>query len=179
MARSLIVITHGSTESQADIENRLEAVDSKDALSKLAAYLESLVAGFKDGVVEVAAGDAVRASGTFTFDTLAADDTIVINGVTLTAKESPAGESQFGLGADDDEAAENAAAKINAHSSALLSGLVTASAASGVVTVTVKQPGKMGNCVTLSATGGATASGARATGGAGTLVTHARGQVAD
>lgn len=98
----------------------------------------------------------VAASGTLTLSSASGTVGGVINGVTVTVTAS---------GGDTTTAAAVAAA-INASSDALISGLVTATSALGVVTVTTAVTGKMGNAVTLAASGtGVTASGARLTNG--------------
>lgn len=92
----------------------------------------------------------IQATGTVTFSSLAADDTVTINGVIFTAKVSPSGTNQFALGADDTAAAANFAAKINASALAHIVSVVTATSALGVVTLTSVQPGLGGNNYTLA-----------------------------
>jgi phage tail sheath gpL-like len=77
-----------------------------------------------------------------------AADTFTIGGVVLTAASSPSGESQFALGASATAAGANLAAAINAHSK--LAGLVSASAATGVVTITLLVGGRIGELITLA-----------------------------
>lgn len=178
MARTTISIEH-SVESQKDIENLFEHTDSKFIGGRLAAFFDALTAGFKRGNLRIAAGDAVRASGTITFSSFAADDVVTVNGVTFTAKVSPAGAQQFALGASDAIAAANLTAKINASALALVTGVVTAAnTSSGVTTLTAVQPGLTGNCITIAISARGSVSGARLTGGAGAEVAHAFGQVA-
>lgn len=112
-------------------------------------------------------GQAVAASGTFTLDTVIATDAISISGVTFTAVASGATGNQFNVGADDTETAENLAAAINASVTALVTGVVTATSADEVVTVSAVTKGLSGNAITIeSADATITASGARLTGGA-------------
>jgi phage tail sheath gpL-like len=112
----------------------------------------------------------VQASGTVTFSSLVADDTVTINGVVFTAKASPSGTNQFGLGANDTAAAANLAAKINASALAGIVNVVTATSALGVVTLTAVQPGLAGNAVTIaiSAHGSVSGSGRLTSGTDGT-----------
>lgn len=112
----------------------------------------------------------IQATGTITFSSLAADDTVTVNGVIFTAKVSPSGANQFALGADDTAAAANFAAKINASAIAKIVNVLTATSALGVVTLTAVQPGLEGNCNTtaISAHGSVSGSGRLASGTDGT-----------
>lgn len=109
--------------------------------------------------------DAAQASGTFTFASIAAGNTLTINGVVFTAESSGAGANQFNIGSSDTEAAANAAASINASASPLVNEFVTATSALGVITVTAINPGVEGNDVTITGGTHVTASGVRLTGG--------------
>lgn len=112
-------------------------------------------------------GQATAASGTFTLASVVATDVCSINGVNFTCVASGATGNQFNVGADDDETATNLAAAINASVTALVTGVVTASASGDVVTVTAVQKGLVGNSIAIaSADATITVSGARLTGGA-------------
>lgn len=113
----------------------------------------------------------VQANGTVTFSAAAtANDTILVNGVTFTAKASGAGANEFNIGVSATASATNLAASINASVTALVAGYVTASSALGVVTVTSAFYGKGGNQATIAegvdAGSVISVSGARLTGGA-------------
>ncbi len=102
----------------------------------------------------------VAASGTFTFTGGASPGTMTttINGVAVTATG----------GASDTATAVAVAAAINASTDALVSGLVSATSALGVVTLTAigSAIGKSGNAITTAASGtGAAADQVRLTGG--------------
>jgi phage tail sheath gpL-like len=144
-------------------------------------HLQALASGNAKGTLYTHTGsaDPVAASGTITLASVAADDTIVIGGVTLTAKASPSGEAQFSQAGTNTEDAAALAAKINAHST--LSQVITASSLNAVVTVTAKQRGVIGNFITMAQTGGTMTLSAAAlaggTGGATTVaVSHAFGE---
>lgn len=111
---------------------------------------------------------AVAASGTLTVAAggSTAAQTCSIAGVTFTAVASGATGNQFNVSATAATQATNMASAINA--SASLAGIVTASAVSGVVTITAAQKGKLGNGIAISAgtLSNVTASGALLTGGA-------------
>lgn len=98
----------------------------------------------------------LAAAGTITLVSGSGTITAIINGVSIAITWAT----------DDTVSAALLAAAINASSNALVTGLVTATSALGVCTINAALLGKMGNAVLLSATGtGATASGARLTGG--------------
>lgn len=109
--------------------------------------IHALEQGANIGVLTFNIG-AVAASGTITLSSFVADDTVAVAGVTLTGKASPSTDVQFAIGADDTATAANLAACINAKST--LSPFLLATSALGVVTVTSKIPGLIGNKVTLA-----------------------------
>lgn len=104
----------------------------------------------------------VKASGTITIASGSGTITGTINGVGLAITWAT----------NDWNSASLLAAAINASSNALVSGFVTATSSTNVVTVTAVRGGLPGNAITLAASGtGATASGARLTAGAETTKT--------
>lgn len=110
-----------------------------------------------------------RASGTVTVLPAlpAPGDTVVLNGIPLTAVAGAPAVDQFTIGGDEFTTAANIATAINAPANSF-DGFVSASSG-GTDTVTIKAvvPGAAGNLVTLSTTGGAmVASGATLAGGA-------------
>lgn len=164
MAKSLIVITH--EDSSADMQKYLiaETGNRFQAGQKLMAYIRGLMGGAKSASVYIGE-TAVQASGTVTLSSHVATNTVTINGVAFTCMASGATGNQYNVGADDTATADNLAAAINASSTALVSGYVTASAASGVVTVTAVRPGLAGNMFTLAISANGSVSGAKLTGG--------------
>lgn len=135
--------------------------------------LENFIKGIKSGLInancEQITDDTalVRASGTITVASIQADDTITINGVTLTGKSSPSGESQFDSDGSDTVVATAIKNCINANSS--LTGIVSASSSLGVVTVSAYVKGLIGNSITLASSNGTrlAVSAARLAGGTG------------
>lgn len=109
----------------------------------------------------------VRASGTVTVATIIAADTITINGTVLTSSATPSGEAQFLSTGSDTVVAAAVVACIIANSN--LTGIVTASSALGVVTVSAYVKGLIGNAVTLASSNGTrlAVSAARLASGAG------------
>lgn len=143
--------------------------------NRCASFVQSVVSGNElamsstvpPQIVIMIQENKVRATGTFTFATVIATNTILINGVTFTCVASGAGANQFNVGGTDTLTAAAAAAAINASVTALVSGYVTATSALGVVTVQAVFYGLSGNQCTISSPNGTiTASGARLTAGA-------------
>lgn len=86
------------------------------------------------------------ASGTITVDTNPAPgDTATVNGVALTAVAGAPVGAQFQIGGTTDDTATNLAQAIE-----LNVGVVTASAATNVVTITARASGTAGNAITLA-----------------------------
>lgn len=139
----------------------LDKSNAKATLQGLLNLLHKAIGGGEQMSIQVVLG-AVKASGTFTLDTVVATDAVSINGVSFACVASGATGNQFNIGADDDGTATNLAAAINASSTALVSGYVTASASGAVVTVTAARAGLQGNAIAIaSADATITASGAR------------------
>jgi phage tail sheath gpL-like len=135
----------------------LADTDAQPSLARLKNQLKRLQEGAVTTAVTVKARNtAVAATGTVTCSSTAGTLTTTINGVAINAT----------AGGDDPASATAIAAAINASTNALVKNVVTASAASAVVTITSVMPGVLGNCITLASSGtGVTASGARLTGG--------------
>lgn len=144
------------------------ASNPKEYLVKLINFLKGVESGNYHASIKSLTDDTAlaNASGTITCATVLADDTVTINGVTLTGKSSPSGESQFDSDGSDTVVATAIAACINANSS--LTGIVTATSSGAVVTVTASQSGLMGNAITLASSGATLAvSAARLASGTG------------
>jgi hypothetical protein len=94
----------------------------------------------------------VTATAALTFANIAANDTITIAGCVFTWKASASTESEVTIGADADGCGTNLAAKVNAHSK--LVGLVTATNASGTVTVSYLVPPRIAVLMLLDTSDG-------------------------
>lgn len=152
MANSKFVLVVTTQESAQAVKDKflLAAQSPVRALNNIARYLEQMVGGFTSSSTVVLT-TAVAATGTVTFSSIANNDTVTINGRVYTAKTSGAsGLQQFNIGGSDTAAATNLAAAINADTSTLVKGVLTASAATTVVTVTAVTPGVAGNGLTLA-----------------------------
>lgn len=125
--------------------------------SKALNNAENIIRGIKSGSLQgsvdvhyVAASPvAASASIAVVYANVDADDTVTVCNVVLTAKASGAnGTTQFDKETDATVTAENLADCINANTT--LSKIVSASAASGTVTVTSLVKGVIGNALALS-----------------------------
>lgn len=145
---ALLKVTFKTNKSQAQLEDDVlaPANDPNRQAQKLVTHLHKLVSGSTSGEIEVNVSP-VQASGTLTLDTVVEDDTCVVAGVTLTAKDTPSTNVQFEVGADDEETATNLAGIINAHPT--ISTYVSASASGAVVTITAVEYGVTGNLIGL------------------------------
>lgn len=148
----------------------------------VANYLEAAVAGLRKCSfdLQVNSGTAVAASGTIAFSGIStANDTILVNGVTLTAVASGAVNNQWNVKTTAALQAAEVVRAVNASTTALVSGsviatltstaTVTFTAAEVVGGVMTAHAGILGNAITIAKgtdTGSVmTVSGARLTGG--------------
>lgn len=136
--------------------NRAIAERIKQYLERVATGTEGAESSSQAPAINVQVqGSEVLASGTATFsNACTANDTILINGVTFTAKASGAAANEFNVGANAYASASNFAAAVNASVSSLVSGYVTAAAVSGapnsVTTITSAFYGLSGNQATIA-----------------------------
>jgi hypothetical protein len=166
--------------TDAPIVPALTGTDARDKAINVSKIIERLSAGLINGSFDLMA-DAVRASGTITIDysKIAADDTVVIAGTTFTCKASGAnGTTQFNKATSATVTAANLVTAINANTTT--SKYIYAESNAGVVTVTCKQAGTIGNTLTLAKTENVTdaitlSAAAFASGTNGTLTTNAFG----
>lgn len=166
-----ITLTHGNEQMQT-IKDKLLLASSVPRRQFVAMrnFFHALVGVDRaaKAVVQVNSGDAVSATGTITLSSLVASDTITVGAEVFTSSATPTGNNQFLSTGGDTAVAAAAAAKISAHPN--LSPYISASAASGVITVTCTVPGKIGNHVPIAISahgsvsgGGKLASGTNAT----------------
>jgi hypothetical protein len=166
--------------TDAPIVPALTGTDARDKAINVSDIIKRLSAGLINGTFDLMA-DAVRASGTITIDysKIAADDTVVIAGTTFTCKASGAnGTTQFNKVTNATATAASLVTAINANTTT--SKYLSATSALGVVTVTCKQAGTIGNTLALAKTENVTdaitlSAAAMASGTNGTLTTNAFG----
>lgn len=185
--QTVITITHSAAVAVNSLKHQLlqSTTNAKREINELVNFMSGVSANASDKFacsldVQVNAGGAVAASGTIAFSGVStAGDTIVINGVTLTAVASGAVNNQWNVKASAALQAAEVIRAINASSTALVSGAVIASltstatvtltAAAQVAGVMTAYPGVLGNAITIAKGTDAgsvmTVSGARLTGG--------------
>src|SRR3990167_4003496 len=141
---------------------RARSVSGAEDMAAYGRFFEALATGFKAGdiVVDIHRGTTnaapVAASGTITLATCAADTIIEINGVEFVALASGTAvvaNNEFVISGTDTADATALKNAINASTSAGIAGVVTATSALGVVTVTASKKGVIGNGVTIKAGG--------------------------
>ena len=162
----LSVILISNSEAAADIKRLIQAPQDNFMQEgvKLGEYLRALQGGIRSAKLTIGT-NAVQATGTITLSSFVATDTITINGVVFTCVASGATGNQFNVGGSDTLTAAAAAAAINASVTALVSGYVTATSATNVITITTVKPGLLGNMCTLAISAHGSVSGAKLTGG--------------
>jgi hypothetical protein len=126
-------------------------------INRLLRLFRGIAGGVIRAQIDALAG-ATQASGTLTLSSVVSTNTCVVGLVTYTAG------TDFAVGASDAITASNLAAAINADANQ--AGIVTASAANTVVTVTALPAGKIGNTIILTGSTNITASGSHLASGA-------------
>lgn len=150
---STVTITLTDSRTVADLKAQDFPVDSASPhkfLNKLLRYTGSLLAKHKRAslVVQVLNGDGVKASGTVTAASAQAADTVTIGATTLTASSSTTDATHFKVGVSDTADAAALASAIGLNTT--LNKYVTASANTGVCTITCAETGVIGNAIKLT-----------------------------
>ena len=174
MATSLVLTIDLTRDKVSEVVRSSD--QDREGMRQLINVLEAANAGHEAASVDVQYSDsaaAVAASGTLTLASVIATDAITIGTTTFTFTSTPTLATDVEVdGATNADDAAALAAAINAHPT--VSQIVTASAASAVVTVRAKQKGVVGNFIPLSSADATiTASGAFLTGGTGGATTAA------
>ena len=126
---------------------------AREALINASILMQSLASGSQSGVVDIqtSSTDPVAASGTITltYANLDATDTVTIGGQVITCRASGAvAGTEFNKETDATVSAANLAVAVNANTT--LSKHITATSALGVVTLTAKMKGSIGNLIVMS-----------------------------
>ena len=168
-----LCITVNST--RADLNDYVkDTTDPRNEMIALSSLFSKLAAGSIDGsvIVDKAATAFAKASGTITLDfaKTIASDTVTIGGNTITlVTGTPTAGIEAKIETNSTKTASNLVAAINANTT--MNPYLVATSALGVVTLTMFQPGLVGNFITLvknSTTAAAIAvSAATLTGGLG------------
>jgi hypothetical protein len=144
-----LVITSNGTALDFKSQCNLAPLGSV-AINNFIDYLAGVVSGSIIGANFVFGVGAVRAVGSITQTSTGAanGETLTVAGVTFTARTSGATGNEWNRSDTVATSATNLAAAINASTDT--NPYVIAEAAAGVVTVTVLEPGVLGNLVTIT-----------------------------
>jgi len=158
------MIVVAQDQATADAQRDVIAESGNQMLQglKLKDFFKMLTSGIRPAIVQTKVNLA-KASGTITLASFVQNDTITINGVGFTGKDSPAAAAEFQTGVSDTSTAASFASVAN--SNATLDGMVIVTSATTVITITALVPGELGNAVTTAISAHGTAAGARLTGG--------------
>jgi phage tail sheath gpL-like len=145
-----LVLEIETDDSATQMVSRLDSAVKDDVLPNIVNLLSGIQGGAYNAALNMKLG-AVQAtlSGTFTGAPTAAE-TCTINGVAFTARASGAVGNEFNIGGTVTITAANLAAAINASVTAGVADVVFASSALGVVTLSSKQAGKVGNAIIVA-----------------------------
>lgn len=148
-----ISVNSGLTQAQAQRLLQIDPNKDREGLRAIKTLFNSIPNQVR-AILTVQTGSAApaAASGTATCASVAVNDTITIGNITFTAKASPSLETEFSQAGSDTADAASLASKINAHST--LQYVMAATSSLGVVTITCKQKGVIGNTVGLASSNG-------------------------
>lgn len=178
MANPQFKIT-GSTKGSANLSagfGNLQNVSLANAFRNIAQWFVGVGMGARSASIKVY-NSGVQASGTVTFSSIAAADTVTVNGVVFTASASPSGAQQFLVTGGDTLAAAALTVKLNAATAPnKVVNVISATSASAIITITCTESGQIGNLCTLAISAHGSVSGAALSGGTdGTVVSIAKG----
>ncbi len=159
---SQLTFSHDETSANDQQDLYAETGLRELASEKIRKFVTSQVSGAHPCVV-LTRINAVRSSGTVTLAAHVATNTVTINGITLTAVSGAPAAGQYDISGGDTTGAASLVLAILAN--ATLAGMVTATSAGAVVTVTAIAPGAIGNAITLAISANGSVSAARTAGG--------------
>jgi hypothetical protein len=151
-SKQLFVLTVPETADQFASLMGIQSSPTPEAhtsIKGMVNYLQGILGGVRSGSISLYNG-AVQNTAVLTVSAggSANDETMVLCGVTFTAKTSGATGNEFNISATAATQAANMVAAFNA--SADLTGIVTASNVLGVITITATLPGKFGNALVVT-----------------------------
>ena len=163
-----IVIKTNESSNACDAKFAFSLMSYASAFSSISRWFQGIASGARSAYARVLTG-GVAATGSVTFSSIAAADTVTVNGVVFTGSNSPSTDVQFLTGTGDPASATSLAAKINAKIT--VGGSVYAavdSANSSKVNITCNVPGYIGNLCSLAISAHGSVSGAVLSGGSET-----------
>jgi hypothetical protein len=108
----------------ADQGDLLQIANQPEGLARLARFIEKIAGGGKTAKVRLNTA-AVQAEGQVAFDSFVQNDTVTINGVVFTGRDTPTTTIQFAVGASDEACANNFYEKLKASALDLIVGVIT------------------------------------------------------
>jgi len=146
---TIILSLPDSADTFTSICNFSSGVAPHEGLQGFINYLKGIQGGSRSGSLSLYTG-AVQNTAVLTVSAggSVADETMVLCGVTFTAKDGTATGNQFNISATAATQAASMVAFFNA--SADLTGIVTASNVLGVITITATVPGLVGNALVVT-----------------------------
>lgn len=154
----VIVVSIDETQANNELDLIAETGYVELAGLKLKNFVKLVTSGIRPATVQTKS-NAVKATGTVTLSSHVATDTVTVNGIAFTCMASGATGNQYNVGADDTETAANLVTALNANTT--LDGMIIATSALGVVTLTALMPGELGNAITLAISAHGSVSAAR------------------
>lgn len=153
-----IVVQHAPNEI-GSVGYSFNAQRRREVLDELASFFRgaaggAILPGDSVSISQTAGETAAQATGTISLSSFVAGDGVLVEGVLFVgiANTDP-GPNQFLIGANDTATAVNLAAQINASKDARISGVLSATSASAVVTVTSIGSSRVANSISLSSIG--------------------------
>ena len=142
----------------------------------LATFFQAIGLGTKGFNGFVSTG-GVQATNAVTFSSFVATNTVTVNGVVFTGRASPTLVSEFKIGTTDTLTAANFAARINntdgvGATAAKVYGVVQATSAAAVTTLTAVESGAIGNLYTLAISANGSVTGANFASGTDGTITY-------
>lgn len=149
-----------SDRGQVGLQGKIDTGSSRVCMQSVMNLLRGLVGGQEAAVVNVmlGVGDGTAASGTLTISANTAQS-VTINGKLLTG-----GTDYVIATLTASQIGDNIVAAVNSSTNSRLQAVIASNNA-GVVTISARDPGAIGNVYTLAATGAAASSGANLSGG--------------
>lgn len=171
------VVAHDETSANDQQDLYAETGYRELAGLKIENFIKKQISGGVPASIKTQV-NAVKATGTITLSAHVATDTVTVNGITFTCVASGATGNQYNVGGSDTLTAVELVNALNANTT--LDGMIVATSASGVVTLTALLPGELGNAVTLAISAHGSVSAARMAGGTNgtTETTHFFGSAA-
>lgn len=163
-----IVVKTNESSNACNAKFKFDLMSFANAYMSLSNWFQGIASGVRSGYATVVTG-AVAATGSITLSSIAAGDTVTVNGTVFTGSDTPTTDVQFLTGTTDALSAVSLAAKINAKIN--VSNSVFAkqnSATPAKVDITCEVPGYIGNLCTLAISAHGSVSGANLSGGSET-----------